>query len=70
MVSEGIDTLPEGQPIQLGLSRFAAERWNCWWQASSYLSATLTACVVQGSLLFGASLRVTVISFCCGTTLP
>ena len=26
MVSEGIDTLPKGQPIQLGLSRFAAER--------------------------------------------
>ena len=26
MVSEGVDTLPEGQPIQLGLSRFAAER--------------------------------------------
>ena len=26
LVSEGVDTLPEGQPIQLGLSRFAAER--------------------------------------------
>jgi GntR family phosphonate transport system transcriptional regulator len=26
MVSEGVDALPEGQPIQLGLSRFAADR--------------------------------------------
>ncbi len=72
MVAEGTDILPDGQPIAYSLSRFAAERvnWCCSASERRYRSATLTASVVHGASVAGASSRLTTITFCRGVTLP